>query len=161
MHFMGIDPGATGAATIIALDQLERLHLRILNFKTRNTGINVYELNSALAIHHFESVYFEDVHSRDGNSAQSNYTFGKNTGYAEAILRLNGYEWRLVLPQRWQKELGLIKRYPTTSARKQDHLRKAKSLFPECKDITLANADSVLIAYYGYLQYKKGQTDDI
>jgi hypothetical protein len=57
-----------------------------------------------------------------------------------------------VTPQRWQKALGLLSREGESKTEHKNRMKgAAQQYFPGTK-VTLKNADSILIAFYGFQQ---------
>lgn len=96
----------------------------------------------------------ESVHSSPQMGATSAFTFGRNFGWLEAILRsmkkssLHVEDLIMVTPQRWQAALNC-----RTGGDKHISLARAKELFPSLDSITLRTADALLLAYYGYMKH--------
>lgn len=146
MRIVGIDPGKTGALVTIRQDR----SLEILTFKktdelTKHVGPITKEIGWATFI------YLENVHAFPGQGVSATFTFGVNVGRIQGLIISQNQTWESVTPMLWQKTLGLTGPYPTKVLRKQAHVKKAKELFPDYKDIiTLDTADAILIAEYGY-----------
>lgn len=93
-------------------------------------------------------VYMEKVGGYAGGAGapgSAMFNFGRGVGHLEATTYLLGFETRLVVPQKWQKSLGLG---TSTGMKKHEWKNKlkerAQQLYPNCK-VTLANADALLI----------------
>lgn len=152
MRVIGIDPGKTGALATIFRWELEP-KTRVLDvypFKptdglTKHTNI----ISEVIGFH--DPTYLENVHAFPGQGVSATFTFGEQVGMVKGMLVAKGKSWESVTPMLWQKTLGLTGPYPTKVLRKQAHVKKAKELFPDYKDIiTLDTADAILIAEYGY-----------
>jgi hypothetical protein len=146
MRIVGIDPGKTGALVTIYNDRsLEILPFKKTDDLTKAVAIIMCEI--ALA----EKIYLENVHAFPGQGVSATFTFGVNVGRIQGLIISQNQTWESVTPTLWQKTLGLTGPYPTKVLRKQAHVKKAKELFPDYKDlITLDTADAILIAEYGY-----------
>ena len=153
---IGIDPGAKGAMAIIH----ENEDLEIVKFSKYldPDGINmndkfVGDLSNAV-------VYMEKVHAMPWDTPVTAFSFGRNVGYLEAIIKMNNGIINYVQPKTWQKELYLEKvqidkritnAKTEKAARKKSYVKYAQRMFPKYKNlITLETADAVLIAQYGY-----------
>lgn len=79
----------------------------------------------------------------------SAFTFGRNYGFLRGCLVALRIPFEEVLPQRWQRELGLVVRGSglTYSDRKNRNKQKAANLFPAVK-VTHATADALLLMQY-------------
>ena len=78
------------------------------------------------------------------------FVFGQNFGFLRGALRVLGVEVELVLPQKWQKPLGLGKSVNCVSRTEWKNKLKgcARRLFPALKP-TLLTADAILIMDFG------------
>jgi hypothetical protein len=146
MRVIGIDPGKTGALVTICEDR----SLEILPFKkTEDLTKRVEPIINEIYL--AGDIYLENVHSFPGQGVSATFTFGVNVGRIQGLIVSQNQTWESVTPMLWQKTLGLTGPYPTKVLRKQAHVKKAKELFPDYKDIiTLDTADAILIAEYGY-----------
>jgi hypothetical protein len=65
------------------------------------------------------------------------------------ILEINRVKFMLVKPKTWQSDLRLLSQKKESQTEKKNrHKELASRIFPDLK-ITHANADALLIAYYG------------
>lgn len=106
----------------------------------------------------YDCIVLEDVHSTPQMGVKSAFTFGYSVGYVRGHLDAFTQSYRLVSPQAWQREYGLIiegrKMLGKDGKRKSDDkkkLTKAKAveMYPHEKSrITHATADAILIAEY-------------
>lgn len=97
---------------------------------------------------------FERVHAMPGQGVSSMFTFGKNVGTIEGILKAYRVPYSTVTPQTWQKEIhvGIDKKLDPKERSRQAAVR----LFPHsdfrksdrCKKAHDGIVDAVLIAEY-------------
>lgn len=150
--FVGIDPGVNGGISWIG----SQLSFAV---KMPTTELDLFkEIHRIKAAHFCCHAIIEKVHAsprRDKfgqevkNGAASMFKFGQSYGSLRMALIAAGIPFDEVTPQKWQKELGLIRsnKNETITAKKNRHKAKAQQLFPELK-ITHATADALLIAEY-------------
>jgi len=144
---IGCDPGGTGAVCIMTKDWIKTFRFTPKKFEYE-IAVEFVKLKTKSAYKIVAGI--EDVHSRKGNSAQSIFSFGVNTGHAYYMFHRIGFRRKdveKVDPQDWQRHFGLGWKYPTTAARKNAHVAKARELWPNYK-ITQEEADAWLIARY-------------
>ncbi len=134
MKYIGIDPGQSGAITII-----DGKSVSSFPFKDK-TDKDILDLfldipGDAFAI-------MEKVHGMPGMGGASMFTFGASYGLLKGILYASIIPFDLVPPQRWMKHLNCM-----TKGDKNVTKTKAQQLYPHLK-ITHSTADSILIATY-------------
>lgn len=146
---MGIDPGKSGSATVIArIGGSETVD--VMRFeKATEKEINTFLFNHSFLCH---MCYIEKVASRPKQGVRSVFTFGENTGFIRGLLVANEIPFTFVLPKKWQNKLGLGKKQASYTARKRMHKQRAEELFPSIR-ITNDMADSMLLAEYGKQVY--------
>jgi hypothetical protein len=147
--FMGIDPGASGGWAIVTDDGCLIRCGKLAEF---------HKLVRELSGPKYDCIVLEDVHSTPQMGVKSAYTFGYNVGIVRGHLDALKQSYRLVPPQTWQREYGLIikgrKMLEKNGKRKSDDkkkLTKAKAIamYPHEKSrITHATADAILLAEY-------------
>lgn len=136
MQYLGVDPGKSGAISIISPDA-------VLSYKLDNTETDVWNwLNENVDLLHSVAT-IENVHSMPQQSSQSGFTFGKNFGFLIGILTASSIPYKFVTPQKWQKGMQCL-----TGGDKNVSKAAAQRLWPRVK-MTHAIADSMLIAEYG------------
>jgi hypothetical protein len=149
MRVIGIDPGMTGALATISLTD-NTICLSLIPFK-KLSGLLYGAKDIQQAIYDCHVIYLENVHAFPGQGVSATFTFGEQVGRIQGHILAQSKTWESVTPTLWQKTLGLTGPYPTKVLRKQAHVKKAKELFPDYKDIiTLDTADAILITEYGY-----------
>lgn len=139
--FIGVDPGANGAAAFIPANG-EMVY-------TVPTKEPLVLLRAMLSTPERRAVAFlEKVHSMPGQGVASSFSFGRNYGHCEAALAGSGYDWDYVTPTIWQRAVGIEKvEGETRTQKKNRHKRLAQKLFPDVM-VTHQNADALLIAEY-------------
>jgi crossover junction endodeoxyribonuclease RuvC len=96
--------------------------------------------------------YIENVQAFNGQGVTSSFNFGESFGILQGIVAAKGIEIIFVTPQKWKKEVGLIK------ADKEASIPVVKAIFgAECLPAAISHdlADACLIAWYGYLHTAK------
>lgn len=159
MIIVGIDPGATGA--IVSINNSHDLEW----YRFKDT--DGFSISCILLKEFIENIqrdtniiYLEKVHSMPGEGVTSVFTFGRSVGVIEGMLKQESLKYHNVLPQDWQRELGLVgiagkNTFKNAAAkktfRKKAYLEYAKKLFPKyANQITIDLADAILIAEFGY-----------
>lgn len=153
---IGIDPGAKGAMAIIHDNQ----DLEIVRF-SKFLDLDSLEIDDKFVGDLSQSaIYMEKVHSMPWDTPVTAFSFGRNVGYLEAIIKMNYGIINYIQPKTWQKELYLErtqvdKRITNAktekAARKKAYVGYAQKMFPKYESlINLETADAVLIAQYGY-----------
>lgn len=139
--FIGIDPGKTGAITIITGSKVT------MHKMPTNLSDKLYLLHGV----YIRPVFImEGVHSSPQQGRVSAFTFGRGYGQLEAILDYlkDIFTVDIVTPQRWQTAVDCL-----TGGDKKISVARVKTLFPDLEGVNQKNADSVLLAYYGYMKY--------
>jgi crossover junction endodeoxyribonuclease RuvC len=144
MIYIGIDPGASGGIGILDGNAVGATIIK------NATEREVYDRINGLINHgeHGKAI-IEKVGAMPKQGLSSTFKFGQSYGSIRMALIAAGIPFDEVTPQRWQKELGLIRsnKNETITAKKNRHKAKAQQLFPHVK-ITHAIADALLIAEY-------------
>jgi hypothetical protein len=159
---VGIDPGAEGAIVAITPSK-GLLWQKFKDTKGFEYPNNLAEFIDKLTLK--DIIYIEKVGSRPNQSSIATFSFGRNLGIVEGMLKQRRLIYHTVLPQEWQHALGL---YNITgkatfkndsvkkAARKKAYVEHAKKLYPSyAKYITADLGDDILIAEYAYLQELK------
>ncbi len=138
MIYIGVDPGANGAAVAIthagaAIDWLR--------FKGA-TEADIADWFGDVSLADKVCVCCEDVHSMPKQGVASSFKFGRSYGFLRGILAALRVRRHFVSPSKWQSALGC-----RTKGDKNVTKAKAQELFPHRK-WTHADADAVLIAEY-------------
>lgn len=145
MNIIGIDPGVDGAVALISEG---RKNVELYRFKNR-TELDIVRLIEGLVILEEAFVVLELVGGMPGQGGPRSFNFGRGVGVIAGMLWAHRIAFEEHRPQAWQKALGLAGSFETKALRKRAHLAKAQHLYPRV-DMTLASADALLIAEYGY-----------
>lgn len=145
MRYMGIDPGQAGGITVLSdtFDVIESVPMPA-------TMQDLWELISK---YRGDCVaWLEKVGAMPGQGVASTFKFGEGYGQLQMALTAAGIPFFDVTPQRWQKALGLLSRKGESKTEHKNRMKgAAQQYFPGVK-VTLKNADSILIAFYGFQQ---------
>lgn len=143
--YLGIDPGSNGGlaalredGSIYALTRMPSELPKLLAW---------FELFEGLSC----SVLLEQVSGYIGvaHPGSSMFEFGRGVGHLEMAMTATGLEWDTILPQRWQRGLGLrTKEKKESDTQWKSYLRsEAAKRFTRIK-VTKATADALLIAWF-------------
>lgn len=144
-HYMGIDPGGTGA--IVVIDENLQLVSWIKNDSTEIEKVDfldsVKDGVTCAAI--------EIVHSMPKQGVSSSFKFGQSYGSLRMGIAYARIRMIEASPQKWMKALGITYQSGLSKTEKKNILKsKAQLMFPKEK-ITLINADAFLLARYAML----------
>lgn len=157
---IGIDPGSTGAMSIIRSERGVVLDTTSCEFKSK--GLDGYiETIHDLGIT-IQKCVVESVHAMPGQGVTSMFSFGQRLGEITGMLKTFGIGYELVPPQKWQKELGVIKPTASKADRKKAISEKVIAVYPTTgsqirgpkggyKD---GVADAYGLAHYAFKNYK-------
>ena len=141
--FIGIDPGANGAAA--ALDRHGDV-IDVLRFKASTPrdicdciSEWIYPANDSDCV-----AVIEQVSAMPTQGVSSTFKFGRNFGMLEGILYAKQIPFLYARPQLWQNHMKCL-----TKGDKNVTKSAAQRLYPDRK-ITHADADALLIARYCY-----------
>lgn len=152
MIIAGIDPGKTGALSILYPDDV------VLTFDVPLIGVKGkvkpawtdWEATwaSALEFHTPDMVVIEDISARPGQGVTSMFTFGRTLGFAHAIAIRAKAPVHFVTPGVWKGKLGLL------NSSKGASREKCRTLFPRFAHAVSrikddGRAEAALLAYYG------------
>jgi hypothetical protein len=148
MRVCGIDPGASGALCV--LDSENSAYAAFMDFK----GNSIYDICKWLHLQGVSAVWVEDVKSMFGMSARSNFTFGRNLGFAISVgeIACKGTLTRAVMPKVWQKYIGVSVK---GKAIKKQVAQIGKSMYPDAilhgpkGGLLDGRSDALMIARYG------------
>lgn len=141
-YVIGLDPGASGGITVIGKDGniVESVSMPE-TLADMWSFIEKYADNSV--------AYLEKVNAMPGQGVASMFKFGQQYGYLQMALTAARIPFYDVLPTKWQKALGLLTRKGESKTEHKSRMKgAAQQYFPNTK-VTLKNADSILIAFYG------------
>lgn len=112
MKIAGFDPGGTGALCLLDGPDLIAVEDMPVFLVKRGRGskpvLDVHGLKVILDEWAPQSIWFEQVGGRDGESASSAFNFGRIAGSAEALAKVSRARFDPVAPHIWKKELKLI-----------------------------------------------------
>lgn len=114
-HWIGIDPGASGALCIL----YENGVTQFIDFA--DTGLSGY-INININSTDLVMAAVEKVHSMPGQGVKSTFSFGQRLGELEGMLQTLKVGYELVRPQLWQKTCGV----PPKSGKKGIHQTLSK-----------------------------------
>ena len=148
--WIGIDPGASGAAVAIFEDGT----IKVCRF-SKSTEKDVWIFLSDLAMDYAcfcvkEKVWAMPATNEDGSKrgmgAMTSFVFGENNGFIKGLLVAAMIPYEEKVPQTWQKSFGMKKEKGEMQPSYKRKLKeKAEQLYPSLK-ITTDTADAVLIA---------------
>lgn len=151
---IGIDPGLTGAVSVInPSGGLVNIFDMPISAKTNGKGnqINAGELSDFIDsadnkyLSPITEAVIERVHAMPGQGVTSVFSFGRSLGVVEGILASKDIPIRWVTPQKWKKSFGLIgKDKDAARTLVIEKFPEKRELFKRKKDI--GRADAVLIA---------------
>jgi len=157
-RFLAIDPGKRGGLVlmetgrILKTTEMPATPLDVYNWVSGATLVNGWwDVDLRVVI--------EDVHAFPTDSRKGAFEFGRGLGVLQAVLSIVVVnEPVLVLPQAWQRGLGLRKKKPgeKSPAWKKYLLEVAQELYPDV-EVTLEIADAILIGEYACLLAEKGE----
>lgn len=155
MRCAGIDPGISGAATLLVSDGRARLpSLICVDIPTtgckadKDVDIDFRGLRDLLRDWKPDFLYLENVHAFVGQGVVAAGKLMRAVGIIEAIAACEVDECRLVTPKKWKTKFGLL--HTDKNAGRQMVMRlfpRSAHLFERVKDHN--RADSALIALYG------------
>jgi hypothetical protein len=161
-HFLGIDPGRTGAVCMITLQQHVKRGERAAGEVGAITSLystpkSIEEVSDAVykSASNADRVAIEEVSGYIGEAHPGSrmFTFGYFAGVVRAAALIgqarrqpDQIACRLVLPMRWQCDLGLFNSHTITDW-KGLLWAEAKRIYPDTK-ILKNQADAVLLAHW-------------
>tara|TARA_R110002050_G_scaffold32070_1_gene82585 strand:- start:233 stop:712 length:480 start_codon:yes stop_codon:yes gene_type:complete len=148
---IGIDPGRSGAISVRYNEEL------IINTKCPQTVEEMGQVVNGIFLNGESKIavaYIEQVHAFPTDARSSAFKFGQNYGEWLGILSALEIRTVLVSPQRWMKYFGEQTKEGRLPKDKKDRKNKLKEIAKEylpinCGNVTLYNADSILINVYG------------
>ena len=140
MKVLGIDPGVGGG--MVLLDGHEPTFVG-LYVSEQDFIDNVRDLVSDGV----DAAIIEKVNAFPGQGVASTWKFAQNYGFERGVIRTLKVPLHEVLPQKWQRGLGLPQMREKTK-RKAALKDAAGRFFPEMR-WTLKTCDAALIALYG------------
>ena len=169
-YFIGIDPGATGAITVLNPDGTSVIYVNPLNAtKSDVDGKEVYRIITQTMSKGRTFVAIERSQSMPGQGVAGVFTYGRGYGKLLAALEIAGVAFEEVTSVKWKKVVGLS--IPKIQKEKMNERKKrlkaasaalAVKLFPDdagrifgpMGGIKDGIAESLLLAEYGRRIYK-------
>lgn len=150
MNIIGIDPGGSGAIAMAGDDA----YADFWNLG-KMTEKDVFDTLTKLKDECNPQALIEAVHSMPGAGVTGMFKFGVSYGGLRMALIAAGIPFEAVAPQRWKTKIGLARKpkEPMTVYKNRSKAR-AQELFPHLK-ITHANAEALLLAWYGSKRVEK------
>ena len=145
---LGIDPGKHGGMCVLSLNgDILELH------KMPATPSELNELIFHLISEYYPlQCYIERVSGMPGQGGAAMFNFGYNYGMLIQCLTDEMVPHTEVLPAKWQSAMGCRGKTGESKTAHKNRIKDiAKRKFPKEK-ITLATADAVMIACYGFTQ---------
>lgn len=158
MHFLGIDPGISGAIAFLngKTHELVIHDIPVFANQKGRTVVNMPELCNLLTPPEdgVTKAALEHVHAFQGQGIASAFNFG--TGYGAILMALAGHAipTRDATPSQWKKHFKLAKKTGDTKAQfKKQSLSAATRLFPAYSSLFArqkddGRAEAALIALY-------------
>lgn len=153
MLYLGVDPGANGAAVLITEAQQVA---SVLKFKDATEADIAEWFREQAWERHADGMVFariERVHSSPQMGVRSAFTFGQSFGFLRGMLVAHGIPFEAVTPGKWQRALGCL-----SKGQKNVTKAKAQELFPQHR-WTHATADAVLLAEFCRRSQYQGGSD--
>lgn len=148
IYSIGLDPGAKGGCAI--LDSEGRLVKACrMPYDWDRNRVDLKELSYFLHVYWGDEteVFLEGVGPNPSFGSKSQWAFALNFAYLQAMLDLEDWDYRLVNPKQWMKDLKLEKVKP----KDKPSVRFAKDKWPGI-DLADGVTDAACIALWG-LQY--------
>ena len=141
--FIGIDPGKSGGITLISDEGIEATKCP----KEPADMAIFFEYFIGDTAPYNVGVLIERVWARPTNGSRHAFAYGFNYGVWFGVISRKYVEIHTTLPAKWIQYFNCPKGIEYND-RKKWLKEKAKELYPEVKKVTLATADSILIAHY-------------
>lgn len=153
---LGIDPGLSGAAALLAggsvLDLIDLPTVeRTVNSKTKRQ-LDLHQLSAWVELHRgrIDFAVVEMVAAMPGQGVTSSFNFGFTTGAIHGILAACGIQIRTVSPQVWKRHFRLLGQ-PKDASRAEASRRLPKEAHRWPLKKHDGRAEAVLLALYGGL----------
>ena len=141
--FIGIDPGKSGGITLISDKGIEAAKCP----KEPSDMAIFFEYFIGDTAPYNVGILIERVWARPTNGSRHAFAYGFNYGLWYGIIARKDIELHTILPNKWIQYFNCPKGIEYNE-RKKWLKGKAQELYPEIKRVTLATADSILIAHY-------------
>lgn len=149
---LGLDPGVSGAATLIDCDQAKLFTFNmptvevVTNKKTKKE-IDEWSLFLLLTTVHITYSFIEQVNGMTGQGATSIFNFGKAYGAQRMAVACAGQKYQLVSPAKWKKAMGVTSDKETSLEAIRERAPACEQFFKRKKDN--GRAEASLIALWG------------
>ena len=144
--YLGIDPGANGAAAIIADTTGELLAVRDLPYIGKRLTAAVLH-GWILEQDGQIEAFVEEAQAMPGNGAVAMFNYGTGYGTILGVLAACEIPYHTVRASTWKRALGLTKDKTASRRRASELWPKEAHLFTRAKDD--GRAEAALIALYG------------
>ena len=148
---IGIDVGLNGAIAMMRGETLTGIVDMPTVSLTRNgkakRQISIPELIAILNDFQPEEAYIEKVFAMAGQGVTSVFSFGRSLGAIEGVIAARSIKTTLVIPQVWQKDMGVLGGKDGARARAMELFPYNVDYFKRKKDD--GRADAALIACWG------------
>lgn len=153
---VGIDPGAKGAAVLLAEGEVQD-YIRFTKYTDREI-LDRFE-TWAHPCGALIPCYLEKVSSAPGQGVASVFKFGVSYGKMQAMVMATGMRLEFVTPKKWLAATGVPKVgvkgqrgfTKNTAEKKKATRERAQQLYPGIS-LTTDVWDALMIAHYGWLQ---------
>jgi crossover junction endodeoxyribonuclease RuvC len=150
-RIIGIDVGLNGAIAMMRGSTLTGIFDMPTVTLNRNGAakrqISIPELIAILNDFQPEEAFIERVFARSGQGVTSVFSFGRSLGAIEGVIAARSIKTTLVLPQIWQKAMGVTGGKDGARARAMELFPYNVDYFKRKKDD--GRADAALIACWG------------
>jgi crossover junction endodeoxyribonuclease RuvC len=150
-RIIGIDVGLNGAIAMMRGETLTGIFDMPTVTLDRNgkakRQISIPELIAILNDFQPEEAFIERVFARSGQGVTSVFSFGRSLGAIEGVIAARSIKTTLVLPQIWQKAMGVTGGKDGARARAMELFPYNVDYFKRKKDD--GRADAALIACWG------------
>jgi crossover junction endodeoxyribonuclease RuvC len=150
-RIIGIDVGLSGAIAMMRGETLTGIVDMPTVTLDRNgkakRQISIPELIEILNLFQPEEAFIERVFARSGQGVTSVFSFGRSLGAIEGVIAARSIKTTLVIPQVWQKDMGVLGGKDGARARAMELFPYNVDYFKRKKDD--GRADAALIACWG------------
>lgn len=154
-YYIGLDPGASGACTVISGDDIKSFSFKDHGIQEITNILTTLKELGPLPLY----AVVEDVHAVYGSSAKGTFEFGYNKGWIVGMLTALSIPYSMIPPKTWQA--GVWERCDKVMdgnkiKTKETSINCAKRIFPgidlrrtpKCKKPDDGICDSLLMAEY-------------
>jgi len=154
MIIIGIDPGISGAISILENKKILEVHdmPTMIDGKKNKKQINGYQLVNLIKKHIYENneeivLVLEHVNAMPGQGVTSMFNFGQSFGLVKGVAAALGLPIYLIRPTKWKKHFDLLQ------SEKDASRTKAIQIYPGISEKISRKkdsnkADAILIARY-------------